>query len=126
MLMPWKLKGLEELLGFSDRICGEDVMDPDGNPIRGVGAPRRCRDCPPPEEEPPEAPAPPDDGPELCNGKYAVGLEVRIDGLVTRTDVNGQVGTMVEYLPERGRYIVELFSGEKLPLKEKNFEAFDS
>ena len=51
------------------------------------------------------------------------GVKVLIDGIKSRPEVNGQVGTIVEYLPERERYSVRLApdathpAGEELALK---------
>ena len=50
-------------------------------------------------------------------GTFAAGCQVRIDGIKSRPEINGQVGTVVEFLAERERYNVRLGDGEELALK---------
>lgn len=50
-------------------------------------------------------------------GTFTAGCQVRIDGIKSRPEINGQVGTVVEFLAERERYNVRLGDGEELALK---------
>ena len=45
------------------------------------------------------------------------GSKVSIDGIKSRPEINGTVGTVIGYLPERERYNVKLDGGEELALK---------
>ena len=49
-----------------------------------------------------------------------VGMRVSISGLNSRPELNGTVGTAVSFEQGRGRYAVQLGSGEKLAVKAGN------
>ena len=52
-----------------------------------------------------------------AEGELQPGSSVRIDGIQSRPEINGQVGTVVTYLAERERYKVRLGDGEEIALK---------
>lgn len=53
---------------------------------------------------------------ESVGGELGVGSRVQIDGIKSRPEINGKIGTVKAYLPERERYSVQL-EGEELALK---------
>jgi len=53
---------------------------------------------------------------QAVGGELGVGSRVQIDGIKSRPEINGKIGTVKAYLPERERYSVQL-EGEELALK---------
>ena len=53
------------------------------------------------------------------------GAYVRLKGVVSRPELNGTVGRLLEFLPERLRWAVQLQSDERILLKRANIERFN-
>mmetsp|Transcript_4766 Transcript_4766/g.7234 ORF Transcript_4766/g.7234 Transcript_4766/m.7234 type:complete len:431 (+) Transcript_4766:101-1393(+) len=54
---------------------------------------------------------------EVCSGQT-----VRVTGLVARADLNGRIGMALRFLPEAGRWEVQLCTGEGIRVKPSNLE----
>lgn len=57
---------------------------------------------------------------ERLASRLAAGQQVKLLALMSRADLNGKIGKVVEGPNERGRYTVEVTGGEKIALKFEN------
>ena len=61
-------------------------------------------------------------GAPVGEGELEPGASVILRGLKARPELNGSTGRNVGWLTEKGRYVVQLESGEQIGLKPNNLE----